>query len=92
MGFSADPVEAELVAVVVVADVVVGSVVDEQLAINRAAHAANAAMLMGRRLRQWCPSPRELGTSSAWETLILDITASAVGFRADNRLTMSSHV
>jgi hypothetical protein len=44
MVFSADPFAAELVAVVVAEDAVVDSVVDEQLAINRAMHAASPTM------------------------------------------------
>ena len=75
MGFSADPVGAELVAVVVAEGAVVGSVVDEQLAIKRATQAASPAMRVGRALRERRPSSPALSTFSAWETLIVDITA-----------------
>lgn len=90
MGFSADPVGAELVAVVVAEGAVVGSVVDEQLAIKRATQAASPAMRVGRALRERRPSSPALSTFSAWETLIVDITASAAGFAcpADARYTL----
>jgi hypothetical protein len=67
MGFSADAGGAALVAVVVVGDTDVGSVVDEQLASNIARHAASPAMWMG-----WTPH--------RLEAFIDDTTASVPGF------------
>ncbi len=65
MVFSADSFGAE-VAVVVAEDAVVGSVADEQPAINTATHAASPAMRMD--------------TYAASETVIVATTASAMGF------------
>ena len=50
-------------------------------------------MRVGRALRERRPSSRVFVTSSAWETLIVDITAPAAGiaYRADDRYKSGRH-
>ena len=92
MVFSAEFFGAELVAVVVGGPGVgvVGSVVDEQLAINTATHAASAATLSRRTLQERGLSSRVLGRYCAWESIIVASTASNMGFayRADHGYTL----
>jgi hypothetical protein len=68
MGFSADPVGAELVAVVQGGDVV-GPDLDVQPAIRRATQSASPAMKAGRARRGRRPPWRVLSPSAARETL-----------------------
>lgn len=92
MGFSADGLGAEPVAVVVPgcdewvdpidvseSAVVVGPEVNEQLAIKRATHGASPAMRVGRAFRERRPPWRVLSPVSARETVIVGITAFAPG-------------
>jgi hypothetical protein len=88
MGFSADCVGAEMIAVVVAGcesiDVpegaVVGLDVDEQLAMKMATQTASPPMRVRRALRERHPLSLVVSTFSARETLIVDITAFASGF------------
>ena len=66
MVFSAEFFGAELVAVVVGEDAIVGSVVDEQPAISRATHVASPAMRTG------------LGLPCTWDTAIASTAVSVM--------------
>ena len=80
MVFSGEPFGAELMAVVVGGDSVVGSGLDEQLEIDSATHAVSPAMHEGCAVRKRRPSTRVSGSCSVWKTSIVATTASVMGF------------